>query len=357
MNIQIEANTNPEPVPQFIIYHANCNDGFGAAWAAWKRYGAAPTYLPVQYGDPIPKPLQDVIDAYRDRVENKIKDWVAGKAFLAPLEVLDEAPIVHILDFTFPLETMQYLGANSRLLVIDHHKTTPANMDSVNTELGYVYSEDQSAAVLAWRTYHALTYVGKDNRIYFNSKPVPLVLLLVQDRDLWRFNMTNSKALNAYISSIPHLFDNWDQIDNDLDDAEYSAAVTAGRAILRTQNSQVEHLASKADSCLIGGHLVPVVNSSLFISELGNLLCSKSQDQPFACVYFDVLNGKKRVFSLRSIGDFDVSEIAKRMGGGGHKNAAAFSISFETMTIIGLWEMDSIPFLDTIGEESAEHYA
>ena len=30
--------------------------------------------------------------------------------------------------------------------------------------------------------------------------------------------------------------------------------------------------------------------------------------------------------SLRSIGDFDVSEVAKRLGGGGHKNAAGYRI-------------------------------
>ena len=29
-------------------------------------------------------------------------------------------------------------------------------------------------------------------------------------------------------------------------------------------------------------------------------------------------------YSLRSKGDFDVSELAKRHGGGGHKNAAGF---------------------------------
>jgi nanoRNase/pAp phosphatase (c-di-AMP/oligoRNAs hydrolase) len=30
-------------------------------------------------------------------------------------------------------------------------------------------------------------------------------------------------------------------------------------------------------------------------------------------------------YSLRSIGDFDVSELAKRYGGGGHKNSAGFT--------------------------------
>jgi nanoRNase/pAp phosphatase (c-di-AMP/oligoRNAs hydrolase) len=44
----------------------------------------------------------------------------------------------------------------------------------------------------------------------------------------------------------------------------------------------------------------------------------------FAACYWDTPEG--RVFSLRSIGDFDVSEIAKQYGGGGHKNASGFRL-------------------------------
>jgi len=42
-------------------------------------------------------------------------------------------------------------------------------------------------------------------------------------------------------------------------------------------------------------------------------------------IFFQILNEKKVFISLRSQGDLDVSEIAKRHGGGGHKNAAAFT--------------------------------
>ena len=29
-----------------IIYHTDCRDGFGAAWAAWKKFGDSATYIP-----------------------------------------------------------------------------------------------------------------------------------------------------------------------------------------------------------------------------------------------------------------------------------------------------------------------
>jgi nanoRNase/pAp phosphatase (c-di-AMP/oligoRNAs hydrolase) len=46
--------------------------------------------------------------------------------------------------------------------------------------------------------------------------------------------------------------------------------------------------------------------------------------------YYDAATGRANV-SLRSIGDYDVSAIAKAFGGGGHKNAAGFNIDMTTL--------------------------
>ena len=49
--------------------------------------------------------------------------------------------------------------------------------------------------------------------------------------------------------------------------------------------------------------------------------------RPFAACYWDTPDG--RVFSLRSSADgADVSEVAKQYGGGGHRNASGFRVSF-----------------------------
>jgi nanoRNase/pAp phosphatase (c-di-AMP/oligoRNAs hydrolase) len=41
------------------------------------------------------------------------------------------------------------------------------------------------------------------------------------------------------------------------------------------------------------------------------------------------MSGRRVDVSLYSIGDFDVAAIAARYGGGGHRNAAGFSVSLE----------------------------
>lgn len=66
-------------------------------------------------------------------------------------------------------------------------------------------------------------------------------------------------------------------------------------------------------------------NSCLLQSEAGNALAQAAADRgelPVGIVWFR----DRDMFqvSLRSVGDFDVSTIAKQYGGGGHKNAAGF---------------------------------
>lgn len=52
-----------------------------------------------------------------------------------------------------------------------------------------------------------------------------------------------------------------------------------------------------------------------------------AKGQPFAACYWDTPQG--RVFSLRSSADgVDVAEIAKQYGGGGHRNAAGFRVTY-----------------------------
>lgn len=40
--------------PDLCIYHGNCDDGFGAAWAIWRRWGNEVAYIPGVYGKPLP---------------------------------------------------------------------------------------------------------------------------------------------------------------------------------------------------------------------------------------------------------------------------------------------------------------
>ena len=67
-----------------------------------------------------------------------------------------------------------------------------------------------------------------------------------------------------------------------------------------------------------------MVNSLVFQSEIGDELCKLYPDAPFAAVWCQKTESLQ-AWSLRSIGEFDVSVVAAQFGGGGHRNAAGFA--------------------------------
>ena len=143
--------------------------------------------------------------------------------------------------------------------------------------------------------------------------------------------LPDSRAVSAYLSSREMDFATWDNIARDFETAEgYLRAVEAGKAILRSKQQDVRRIAQLAYVGEVGEHRVPVVNSSIMQSEIGEYLVNAHPESPFAAIYFDV-SPTVRKWSLRSRGNgFDVSQLAKQFGGGGHPAAAGFSQSIKS---------------------------
>ena len=257
------------------IYHKNCADGFGAA-LAFKRWadlkGIDPEFVAAHYGDEVPD--------------------VNGKD-------------VTIVDFSYPRDVLLdiYERANS-ILVIDHHKTAQEALRGLDF---CIFDMDKSGAVLTWEHF-------------FPKQESPELLKYIQDRDLWKWKLDNSKAVSAALQTLKMDFDVWEQYLNINNIPEL---VLKGESILEYQNSQIEKI-TKTDLPIeeIAGYKVPCINATHLISELGNEI---SKGFPFAAMYFETED--KRIYSLRSADDgIDVSEVAKKFGGGGHFHAAGFSV-------------------------------
>jgi oligoribonuclease NrnB/cAMP/cGMP phosphodiesterase (DHH superfamily) len=113
--------------------------------------------------------------------------------------------------------------------------------------------------------------------------------------------------------------------------------INDGEAIERKHFKDIDELLKVTTrELIIGGVTVPVANLPYtFVSDAAGKL---SIGKPFAACYWDTPNG--RTFGLRSQKDgLDVSEIAKYYGGGGHKHAAGFTVSYQmaqTLEVPGL---------------------
>jgi len=215
---------------------------------------------------------------------------------------------VTLVDFSYKRDTLLELKErHPHLMVIDHHKTAEEDLAGLeNTH----FDMEHSGAVLAWHYWHG-------------REPVPKLLLYVEDRDLWKKELPESEEFTAGLRSFEKDFEVWDSlVRGDV----YQLLTQDGRAILRYINQQVDHIVnSKARWGKVKEYVVPMVNSPILQSEIAHKLCKVEQGCPFAVVYHDRSDGL-REFSLRSLPGFDVSEVAKVMGGGGHENAAGFTV-------------------------------
>jgi len=256
-------------MPRYILFHANCPDGFGAAWAAWKRFGDQARYLPVKHGSQPP-------------------EMPAGSE-------------VFIIDFAYPRQILLELAQIHTLKVLDHHKTAQADLAGLDFA---EFDMQRSGAVMAWQHFHPET-------------EVPLLLQYVQDQDLWNWALPDSAEICTALSIYPLDFATWDHLD-------VEALRQEGQVVLRYKQQLIERLSQKVDWLEIAGQRVPAVNTPLFASELGNQLCLNYPKAAFSACYAE--HDGQRKFSLRSVGENDVAVIAARFGGGGHRNAAGFAV-------------------------------
>lgn len=261
------------------IYHGGCDDGFGAAYAVWKALGA-------------------------DNVE-----FHAGVYQEPPPDVTGRDVV--IVDFSYKRPVLAEMSIKAkRLRILDHHKSAAEDLsqngDPPLTGCEIEFDMDRCGAMMAWHRFHPVT--------------PPLFFEYLQDRDLWTKRLVGVDEFTAGLRSYPQDFEVWDRLVA----SGPEVLIAEGMAIQRYYRTLVESAKGHAYRRDIAGFNVPVVNASLFMaSEVAGEL---AQGEPFAAVYAE--NAERIIYSLRSRAPdgMDVSAIAKRWGGGGHKHAAGFSV-------------------------------
>lgn len=296
-----------------VIYHANCADGFTAAWAV--RQAMDCDFHPGVHKEPAPD--------------------VTGRDVI-------------LVDFSYPrAQLVQMAHAARSVLVLDHHKSAEVDLHSGAFLLGTIGEEGLLSASVArldnladpraaWDHYLATATVG-DGIVcalfdmdrsgagiawdfFHPGKARPVVVDHVEDRDLWRFELQHTREICATVHSYPYTFEAWDALAAETAYSLYQQ----GLVLERGRGKEVAEIVAMAKRRLVIGHYdVPVASlPHTLASDAGHLM---GQGEPFAATYYDT--SAHRVFSLRSRPDsVDVSEVAKLYGGGGHARAAGFRV-------------------------------
>ena len=283
-----EQRVNLRRMRKVCFYHAGCPDGFGASWSVWHAWGDDAEYRPIGHDEPI------------------------------DVNALEGAQVAFVDIFT-RTDTLRALGdVASHVVVLDHHITSrdrfhadPELEDDLRAGGHLVHFDlSHSGAVLAWQHFH-----GGDP---------PTLLEYVEDQDLWAWKLPDSQEVNAAIGSYARRFEIWDQLAA----MPIEALVAQGEPLVRHARIEVQRAVRKTHPLTVEGRRVEAVNSTAYRSAIGHALSERAiYGKPWGCVYR--VTGSRVDATLYSIGELDVAAIAAQLGGGGHRNAAGFSVSLQ----------------------------
>lgn len=283
-----------------IVYHGGCPDGAGAALAAWLKFGQDADYVAGFFDKGLPKvaPGQDI----------------------------------YLLDFHWRRDTiLSFLLAGHRVVVIDHHKTALERLEGLDD---CHFDMNHSGAVLAWSYFHP-------------EKKVPELFWYLEDRDLWKHEMPDTREINAAVKALGICDDfkrligplnSWDPVPDTIPKYEgaKSRLIEMGRSIRLVENSMIENMTHNVHSVYWEGYHTAVVNASVLFSETAERAYQRCRDKEKyprelfigAYWFWDPMRKLYQVGLRSEVGlGPDVSVIANNYGGGGHTHSAGFTLA------------------------------
>lgn len=248
-----------------VIYHADCPDGFAAAYAAWLRFGDLADYLPAAHG------AYPVLD-------------VAGQD-------------VYILDFSFPRAMLDAMrGEAASMTILDHHASAQADLAGFP---GAIFDMSKCGARMAWEHFHPGT-------------PVPRLIDFVEDRDIWVWRHEHSADFLAYLDTLPFEFLAWKPMF-ELSPDELAGILWQGGFMQLKFQSLADAQAREAEPVTLCGILGSKVNVGyLFSDTVGAAL--NERNQTFAMLW-RIERGMLYVSLRAKKGAVDVLAMARRFGG------------------------------------------
>ena len=275
----------------FVIYHGSCVDGFGSALAVKQFF-----------------------------TQNNIKKNITYHAgyFSNPPPNVENKNVL-ICDFSYNKETMLDLILSSKnLLIIDHHKSAESALKDIPDENKY-FDINHSGAYLTWK-------------YFFPDDDVPLLIKYIEDNDIWIKKMPYTCEVSSFIQSLPFEFNEYEKL---LDDTYLNnTVIPVGCGMYKQNEYYIKQAVKKATPKFImidnKYYFVCFLNTSILKSEIGNKVFTEYTLCDFSAMYsINDFKKNETIFSLRSENNrTDVSIIASKFGGGGHRNAAGVLVNY-----------------------------
>ncbi len=284
-----------------IVYHKCCPDGVSGLWCAHKYNKNEFEKISMNAGvDPI--------------FETTDKDII----------FIDVCPSINYL--------LVHTKIAKSITVIDHHKSAFDIYNKNNVildeieNLKMIFDMNRSGAQMAWD-------------FFFENKPRCWFIDYVGDRDLWKWELPNSKEISASFDFKNYFMEeDLEKLDllSNFTNEEKNQLISTGLIINEYQQQLIESALDYSYEAIlyVDDKIYNVRISHIIggmVSELGNKLateCLSDGSLPdFGVVWNYNIKSETWYVSLRGHDNSpDLSIIAKHFGGGGHAKASGFKI-------------------------------
>ena len=239
-------------------------------------------------------------------------DEVIAKTLQNVRERSNERPMIIISDLGIKPETAQLVDAyEGDKVLLDHHKTNHWLAEKYDWA---IIDEDASGTLAVFN--------------YFDEVPRHYgeFALMVDDYDRWVHKFPKSKELNRlyYIVGI----DRFEERFLSNEKVEFNETELL---LLELEEETIENYTDRVEKGLsvyttVGDKRIGIGFAERYQSEVAHELIDRLELDAIALID---INYKK--ISFRSKPNFDVGSIAKRLGGGGHKNASGTSFDYKNI--------------------------
>lgn len=254
-------------------------------------------------------------------------------------KIMAEADSIIFTDISISRDTAESLEATraygKELLLLDHHESAKTNLEDLNYPWIHINME-YSGALLAFLWYKDQLIENLDIVSYNNYG---YLAQLVSDYDLWHHQYPESKKLQFLWSKIgteqfvARFLQNSSMV---LSDEEESFVKESMDALEESYQIAISNMDPEEDS--YGNKWLLIKNIGVMYSLVADRILKENPDVAYCCIM-----SRKGSLSFRSQ-YYNVEQIAKALGGGGHRLAAGAPMIDMMDVISSVYQREVVTF-------------
>lgn len=231
---------------------------------------------------------------------------------------IEKNEIICMLDYSLSVSNVkQVLKFTDKIIWVDHHKTAIEKYKNNGFNFEGIQQIDHSGCMLAWM-------------YCYGEKIPPLSVSLIEDFDIWKWEWREkTEPFKYFMESQPQnpTKEIWQNILNE--DYDITSSINEGKSIVKyVKNINEQNMLDYSYRINWEGYKCLVINQL----EKGSQTFEKFDNGDYDVLIVWRYNGQKYVVSLyhsQHHKNIDVSALAKKFGGGGHKGASG--ITFDVL--------------------------